>query len=31
LARAFATLGAMPADFMAEGRKDHTPQNRDAL
>ena len=31
LGNAFAALGAMPADFMAEGRKDQRPQKRDAL
>ena len=31
LGQAFATLGAMPDDFMAEGREDATPQKRDAL
>ncbi len=31
LGQAFAALGAMPDDFMAEGRKDQPPQTRDAL
>lgn len=31
LAHAFAMLAAMPADFMAEGRKDQAPQKRDEL
>jgi antitoxin VapB len=31
LGQAFAALGAMPDDFMAEGRKDQPPQKRDAL
>jgi len=31
LARAFAALAAMPADFMAEGRQDQAPQKRDRL
>ena len=31
LAQAFAALAAMPADFMAEGRKDQAPQKRDSL
>jgi antitoxin VapB len=29
LAQAFAALGAMPEDFMAEGRQDEAPQRRD--
>jgi antitoxin VapB len=31
LGQAFAALGAMPNDFMAEGRRDEPPQKRDAL
>ena len=31
LAQAFALLGAMPGDFMAEGRRDEAPQKRDTL
>ena len=31
LAQAFAALGAMPDDFMAEDRRDEAPQKRDAL
>jgi len=31
LGRAFAALGAMPDDFMAAGRRDETPQKRNAL
>jgi antitoxin VapB len=31
LAQAFAVLGAMPDDFMAEGRRDDAPQKRKAL
>ena len=31
LGQAFAALGAMPEDFMAEGRRDEAPQKRDAL
>jgi len=31
LGRAFAALAAMPADFMASGRKDRPPQKRRAL
>jgi antitoxin VapB len=31
LAQAFAALATMPADFMAEGRKDQAPQKRDSL
>ncbi len=31
LGQAFAALGAMPEDFMAEGRQDQPPQKRDAL
>jgi antitoxin VapB len=31
LGRAFAVLGAMPDDFMAEGRRDEVPQKREAL
>ena len=31
LAEAFATLGSMPEDFMADGRQDQPPQKRDAL
>src|SRR5487761_16206 len=31
LGHAFAALGAMPDDFMAEGRRDETPQKRKAL
>jgi antitoxin VapB len=31
LGQAFAALGAMPDDFMAEGRRDEVPQKRDAL
>jgi antitoxin VapB len=31
LAQAFALLGAMPGDFMAEGRQDEAPQKRDTL
>ena len=30
LGQAFAVLGAMPEDFMAEGRQDEIPQKRDA-
>ena len=30
LGQAFAVLGDMPDDFMAEGRRDETPQKRDA-
>ena len=30
LGHAFAVLGAMPGDFMAEGRRDEAPQKRDA-
>lgn len=30
LGRAFTVLGAMPDDFMAEGRRDEVPQKRDA-
>jgi antitoxin VapB len=29
LGQAFAVLGAMPDDFMAEGRRDEVPQKRD--
>jgi antitoxin VapB len=31
LGQAFATLGAMPEDFMAEGWRDEAAQKRDAL
>lgn len=31
LSQAFAALGAMPEDFMAEGRQDDAPQKRDDL
>jgi antitoxin VapB len=31
LGQAFAVLGAMPDDFMAEGRRDDAPQKRRAL
>ncbi|MFY9530613.1 MAG: type II toxin-antitoxin system VapB family antitoxin [Candidatus Acidiferrales bacterium] len=31
LSQAFAALGAMPEDFMADGRQDQAPQKRDAL
>jgi antitoxin VapB len=31
LRHAFAALGAMPDDFMAEGRRDDPPQKRNAL
>jgi antitoxin VapB len=31
LSEAFAALGAMPEDFMADGRQDRPPQKRDAL
>jgi antitoxin VapB len=31
LEQAFAVLGAMPDDFMAEGRRDEVAQKRDAL
>ena len=31
LSQAFASLAAMPDDFMAGGRKDQEPQKRDAL
>ena len=31
LSQAFAALGAMPDDFMAEGRQDEAPQKRDDL
>jgi len=31
LEKAFAALGALPDDFMAEGRQDEAPQKRDAL
>ena len=31
LGKAFAVLGAMPEDFMAEGRRDEASQRRDAL
>ncbi len=31
LGSAFRALGAMPDDFMAEGRRDRAPQKRDAL
>jgi antitoxin VapB len=31
LARAFAALVAMPDDFMAEGRQDSPPEERDEL
>ena len=31
LGQAFAALGAMPEDFMADGRQDPAPQKRDAL
>ena len=30
LGQVFAVLGAMPEDFMAEGRQDEIPQKRDA-
>jgi antitoxin VapB len=29
LGQAFGVLGAMPDDFMAEGRRDEVPQKRD--
>ena len=31
LGQAFAALGAMPEDFMADGRQDRAPQKRDTL
>jgi antitoxin VapB len=31
LGQAFAALGAMPEDFMADGRQDLAPQKRDRL
>ena len=31
LTQAFAALGAMPNDFMAEGRRDEPPQKRATL
>jgi antitoxin VapB len=31
LGQAFVALGAMPEDFMADGRKDQAPQKRDSL
>jgi len=31
LGQAFAALGAMPHDFMAEGRRDEAPQKQNAL
>jgi antitoxin VapB len=31
LGQAFAALGAMPDDFMTDGRQDRAPQKRDAL
>lgn len=31
LIQAFAALGAMPDDFMSEGREDQPPQKRGAL
>jgi antitoxin VapB len=31
LGQAFAALGAMPEDFMADGRQDSAPQKRDEL
>jgi antitoxin VapB len=31
LGEAFAALGAMPEDFMADGRRDQAPQKRDEL
>ena len=31
LGQAFAALGAMPEDFMADGRQDQAPQKRNAL
>lgn len=31
LSEAFAALGSMPDDFMAEGRQDQVPQKRDPL
>ena len=31
LGQAFAVLGSMPDDFMADGRRDESPQKRDAL
>jgi antitoxin VapB len=31
LGQAFAALGSMPEDFMAEGRQDQAPQKRDEL
>lgn len=31
LGHAFVALGAMPHDFMADGRRDEAPQKRDAL
>ena len=31
LGQAFAALGALPEDFMADGRRDLAPQERDVL
>jgi antitoxin VapB len=31
LGQAFTALGAMPDDFMAEGRREEVPQKRNAL
>ena len=31
LGQAFAVLGALPQDFLAEGRRDKVPQKREAL
>jgi antitoxin VapB len=31
LSQAFAALGALPEDFMADGRRDLAPQERDVL
>ncbi len=31
LGQAFAALGALPEDFMADGRQDLAPQKRDTL
>ena len=31
LGQAFAALGALPEDFMADGRRDVAPQERDVL
>ena len=30
LSKAFAVLASMPDDFMADGRRNHVPQKRDA-